>query len=178
MIKRYTFITILALLGYIPTFPLQAETPPQATQEKENLSIEANQVEIHSREGKSIYRGDVKFTYGIHRLTGDLLTLVISEGTLSSAEIQGSPAHYQRSASARNQEPLSAQAQRIEYQEKNQMLTLGGQAKLTQNSNTFSGNRIEYNLATGIVRAGETSSQPGRVYMTLTPKSKLATPPK
>lgn len=135
------------------------------------ISLEADQAELNEATGVSTYTGRVVLTQGSIELHADRLVVHAAGGELSQITATGNPVRFRQRPEGRNKD-VTAEAKKLEYQGKSRMLVLIGEAKVTQGRNTFSGQRIEYDLQRESVLATGGSGEggkPGRVQMTIVP---------
>lgn len=130
------------------------------------LHIEANTAEFDDKTGVSIYRGKVRITQGSMLLTGEVVTLTAPNKKIEKITAEGNPATFHQ-LTDKNDE-IDAEAQFMEYNTKTNKILLKRKAKLMQGSNSFTSERIEYNLVTKIVDAGDPKSG-DRVKMVIVP---------
>lgn len=132
------------------------------------LHIEADTAEFDDNTGISTYRGKVRITQGSMLLTGDVVTLIAPDKRIEKITAEGQPSTFHQ-LTDKNDE-IDAEAQYMEYNAKTNKIVLKHQAKLMQGSNSFVSERIEYNLVTKIVDAGDPESG-DRVRMVIVPSS-------
>ena len=144
------------------------------------LNIEADQLKIDEKKGSSIYSGHVKISRGSLLIKGDRVIIQTEKNNgLKSIQVEGSPASFRQ----RNDEGqlISAQAQKMMYQNHSGVLTLNQDAELVQKQNTFRAEKIIYNTRTDIVQAGakdphkKDSGGNERVFITIHPDTPAKT---
>jgi len=142
---------------------------PGATRDRNEVAeIFADRVEIDQKRQVSRYLGDVEFSQGSVRVTGDDVVLETPEGELRKLDIRGTPATY-RELNDEGQE-LRAIAERILYDTAAQTITLQGNAQLCRGGEYFRSVYIEYNTVTQAVNAGKPgATEQERVRITLRP---------
>ncbi|MFB9885755.1 lipopolysaccharide transport periplasmic protein LptA [Balneatrix alpica] len=154
------------LLGLLP-----ALTQALPEDREQPVHITADQAALDDAKGIVTYTGNVLITQGSLKIEADKAVLYLEQGELVRAEAFGKPAHYQQQPKAKD--PLThAYGDVIEYKVKEDTLTANGQAKLTQNQDTFTGARIHYDIAKGLVNAYSGKQSGQRVEMVLQPKKK------
>lgn len=148
-----------------------ALTPAAAS---EQINLDADQAEINNATGVSVYTGDVVLTRGGRRITGDRMTVYLDQGgdqqTLDHVVVEGEPAVYNQEGTEERR-PVEAEAPRMEYYASGPervVLLQGG--KIVQGRNTFTGERIEYNIAADVVDARGEPDSDRRVQITLFPE--------
>ncbi|WP_230659044.1 lipopolysaccharide transport periplasmic protein LptA [Psychrobacter sp. I-STPA10] len=136
-------------------------TPANALPSDANQPIKllADQATYSERTGVTSYSGDVVITQGTLKLTAANLTVNLSNGrSIETAIAKGSPATMQQIVT-QEKGLAKGQANEIIYNAKNGIVTLKGNARLTQNGASFAGNVIRYSLKVGDVEATAGGSQ-------------------
>ncbi len=140
----------------------------------EPIDLDADQAEIDNARGVSVYTGNVVLTRGFRRITGDRMTVHLTRGddgdqALDHVVIEGQPAVYNQQATE-DRRAVEAEAPRMEYHASGpeRVVLLEG-ARLVQGRNTFSGERIEYEVAADVVNARGEPETGRRVQITLFP---------
>jgi lipopolysaccharide export system protein LptA len=88
--------------------------------------------------------------------------------------MDGTPAKYQQKPSV-DKNIIYANASKIEYMEQQNLITLLGKANITQDNNTFTGDKISYNTAKRTIVANANDNNvkaKGRVNVILNPNKK------
>jgi len=114
-------------------------------------NVEADRVEIDRQAGVSRYYGDVVFTQGTLRLTGDTVTLRAPGGVVRHATAVGKPATVRQESDAGDR--VRAHAHVIEYDAAGDRVTLTGEAELLREGERFAAGHIVYRPSTGRVEA-------------------------
>lgn len=158
------------------------------------IHIEADQAEIHERQGVMTYSGHVILKQGGIEMRADTVVVYSKEGELQRVTAEGQPVHYLQRPLHENDaiKEIKGVSQRMEYRAKDKRLLLLGNAEFWQGENRFSGNRIQYDpesqrvlASAGDADAGISdsdgngaASQPGekppRVTVTIQPKKKIS----
>jgi lipopolysaccharide export system protein LptA len=139
-----------------------------STDRNQPMDVEADRADIDDKRGISVYRGNVKITQGTLRLTADELTLHTRDGDIVKAIAVGKPATYRQRPDGKDQD-IEAEALNMEYQAAEQKLILTNQAHVQQAGDSFRSDRIDYDIAADVVKAG--AGSPGdRVRITIQPK--------
>lgn len=167
-------LTSLILLGYLNLGFAQQDDNDKP------LNIEADQLRVDEKVGRSTYSGRVKISRGSLLIKGDKVILQSSDNNgLSFIHVEGSPASFKQNND--KQQLISAEAQELIYRNDSGIITLNKNAVLIQNQNTFRAEEIIYNTHTYIVKAGQkdTSSKTknGRVFITIRPNNKSTNTP-
>lgn len=134
------------------------------------IHVSADSATRNDQSGITLYKGRVELAQGSMQITGSSVEIRQNDSGLRAIIAKGKPAKYQQKP-APDQETTYANGQVLEYNIKTQKLTITGQAKVTQGSDTFSGNKIVYDMRKSIVDAFSDSSSNGeRVQMVIQPK--------
>lgn len=119
--------------------------------------------------GVTSYSGNVTITQGTLKMAADNLTVNLTpDRAIASAVATGRPATIQQIVT-QEKGLAKGQANRIDYNVKTGIVTLTGNARLTQNGGSFSGNVIRYSLKMGDVEATAGNSQ--RVELVFPPQN-------
>lgn len=139
----------------------------------EPIDLDADNAEIDNARGVSVYTGNVVLTRGPRRITGDRMTVHLREDdggsqALDHVVVEGEPAVYNQGGDDRRS--IEAEAPRMEYYATGpeRVILLEG-AQLTQGRNTFTGERIEYEVAADLVHARGEPETGRRVQIRLFP---------
>lgn len=158
------FTTIIATLITL-TQPALAEETPLA------IELQADRAEIDATGRIGKYFGNVTLTRGDLTLKGDSMEIRSdTQRRISLITVTGKPAQVSGSVNTNTNDSFTATAQQVEYHiEPTEQLTLIGQATLAQDRNQFSGEKIEYFVATQrVIATGDTKNEQ-RVKITLYP---------
>jgi len=151
----------------------------QEQDHQQALNIEADQLTIDEKNGRSTYSGHVKISRGSLLIKGDKVMLQ-SDGNsaLKYIHVSGTPASFKQLND--QQQLISAQAQELVYRKSDGILTLTKDAVLVQNKNTFRAEKIIYNTRTNLVQAGQngtSTNKSERVYITIHPDTDTGNTP-
>lgn len=154
-------------VALLMAFPLYSHAlPSDANQE---IKLLADRATYSERTGVTSYSGNVIITQGTLKLTADNITVNLSpQRSINSAVATGRPATMQQVVT-QEKGLAKGQANKIDYNAMNGIITLTGNARLDQNGAKFSGNVIRYSLKAGDVEATAGGSQ--RVELILPPNS-------
>lgn len=152
-------------------------TQARSTDAEQPLNIEADSVEIREQEGISIYQGNVIIRRGSTVIKGQKIRIQQKQGQIDTITIHGQPATFSQLNDL--DQTISAQSLTMNYQAKEGILTLDGQAVLIQHNNRFTSEHIVYNATKDIVHAGQEinaqdADTPKRVTITISPDDKKA----
>lgn len=144
----YVSSTVFGVLLMMPT--LVSALPSDANQPIRLLADRATYVE---RTGVTTYSGNVTIEQGTLKIAADNITLNLdNKRSIKSAVATGRPATMQQVVT-QEKGLAKGQANKIDYNAATGIVTLTGNAKLTQAGASFSGNTIRYSLKLGDVEA-------------------------
>lgn len=136
---------------------MHAQALPSDAQQP--IRLLADRATYSERTGVNSYSGNVTITQGTLKLAADNITVNLSNNrSIQSAVLSGRPATMQQVVT-KEKGLARGQANKIDYNAVNGIVTLTGNAKLTQNGASFSGNVIRYSLKVGDVEATSGGSQ-------------------
>jgi lipopolysaccharide export system protein LptA len=133
--------------------------------------IEANQATYDETTGETVYVGDVQATQGSLVVNSDHMTVYQKDSKTEKVVAVGKPVRLKQTPEGGGDD-LNGVAQRAEYFPETGMLILIERAVVTQGTMTTESDRIEYDSAKGVAKAGSPSSSSKRVHVTLQPKEK------
>ena len=135
---------------------------------KKPIHIAADSAQIDEKTGVTTYTGNVLITQGTMKIQAAKVSLYQKNRAVDRIVATGSPAQFSQQASA-DQAVTDAFGNSLEYQVKQQTITISGNARVEQDKNKFSGERIVYQMDKARVNAygGKDSGQ--RVQMIIQP---------
>ncbi len=125
------------------------------------IQIESDSAVIDDSQGLSEYSGNVIITQGSTRLEADFIKVTAVDRSISKIVASGSPAHFKQQDT--KNDATTGTANKITYISSDAVLIFDGNAKLSQTSNSFSGERIEYDIMQKAIRAEGDESTGTRV---------------
>ena len=132
--------TLLVLLA-LATASAQA----LPTDRDQPVQVSANAARFNEKTGIATYTGAVVVKQGTLEIRADEIVITTDKkGAIQSTVSKGNPARYQQQPDPKKG-IVTAEAQRIDYDAKNEIITLTGNAKLKQDGSSFSGQTITYN---------------------------------
>jgi lipopolysaccharide export system protein LptA len=164
--RRFGWMLALALVP-----PLAVALPEDRNQP---IQLEASRGQIDQKTGVSIYEGNVVISQGSMRLNADVATIHIKDGGFQRMEATGNPVNLRYRPTADKPEILGA-SQRVEYDVAGARVIMSGNARLTQGQDVFTGDRVEYDLKSDVVRARGAGNN-GRIQFTIQPRAQDAAP--
>lgn len=117
------------------------------------ISYQADRAERDNQKGSTTLEGTVVMQRGSIRIEAERVVIEDQDNKISVIVATGSPARYQQTPSV-GAEPVIASANRLEYRLGEQTLHLVGKASLVQGGSSLTGNRIDYDVAQSVVKAG------------------------
>ncbi|UTO05517.1 lipopolysaccharide transport periplasmic protein LptA [Moraxella sp. FZLJ2107] len=162
LIAKFSFLTALAVAPMIASaLPSDANQP---------IRLLADRATYSERTGVTTYSGNVTIEQGTLKIAADNLTVNLNtrNRSINSAVATGRPATMQQIIT-QEKGLAKGQANRIDYDAVSGIVTLTGNAKLTQAGSSFSGNVIRYSLKDGDVEAN--GGQGRRVELIFPPNS-------
>ena len=153
--------------------PIQAE---------DMLSISSDQLVLDQNRQTAHYRGHVILQRPGMKIQADEIIVRLHNNRITHAELNGQPASIDHQPG--NEEPVHAEASKMEYDVNSEKILLSGQAQVIQGNQSFSGERIEYDTRNKRIEANNStpstppgSSQgtaaPGRVHIIIGPKENV-----
>ena len=151
--------------------PLAAALPEDRNQP---IHLEASRGQLDQKTGVSVYEGNVVITQGSMRLTADSVTIYIKDNNFQRMEATGAPVNLRYKPTVDKPE-VQGVSQRVEYDVASAKVIMSGNARLTQGQDTFTGDRVEYDLKSDVVRARGAGNN-GRIQFTIQPRAQDAAP--
>lgn len=133
------------------------------------IQIESDSAVIDDTQGLSEYSGNVIISQGSTILEADHIRVTALDRSISKIVATGAPAHFKQQ-DAQN-DATTGTADQITYLATEAVLIFDGNAKLAQTNNSFSGDRIEYDILQKAIRAKGDESTGSRVKIQYFPTS-------
>jgi len=135
------------------------------------IHISADSASMNEKTGVTVYSGRVEISQGTMKIRGDRVELYRSAGGEVDRIVSvGQPAEFEQQPKA-NDPITHAYGLRMEYRIGAQQVTISEQARVEQGQDTFTGERIVYNMDKAIVDAYSSQNGDQRVKMVIQPKS-------
>lgn len=134
---------------------------------KEPIQIEADSAIYDEGKGEAIYEGNVQVIQGGLTVHGQHMVVTLTDGNASKVVTTGSPVRMRQKA--RDGSYTHSTSDKAEYYPAQDLLVLIGHAEVIQKRNIYRSDRIEYELATQLVRAGQKTKGGTRVQIILKP---------
>ncbi len=159
--KTLSFALMIAIT------PIIAKALPSDS--KQPIKLLADKATYVERTGVTTYSGNVTIEQGTLKIAADNITLNLdNKRSIKSAVATGRPATMQQIVT-QEKGLAKGQANKIDYNAVTGIVTLSGNAKLTQAGASFSGSTIRYSLKLGDVEANGGSGR--RVELIFPPSS-------
>lgn len=150
------------LLVFFLMLTVQHAALALATDQKQAIQIEADTGELDDARNVNTYTGNVIVTQGSIRITGDKMTVHYNDNNeIEVLVVEGNPATYRQlpdSSKVYDQ----AQARRMEYHKRKNLVILINNARVTQESGSLSSNRIEYDTTLSRITASSAPETKGK----------------
>lgn len=142
---------VVATVMVISSLPMFAKALPSDASQP--IRLLADKATYSERTGVTTYSGNVTIEQGTLKIAADNITLNLdNKRSIKSAVATGRPATMQQVVT-KEKGLAKGQANKIDYNAVTGIVTLTGNAKLTQAGASFSGNTIRYSLKLGDVEA-------------------------
>jgi len=139
-------LTIALLVGLpLISIPL-SQSFALSTDRDQPAEVEADDIEFDFKKGTRTYIDNVLIIQGTLRVKADKLVGIYKDDKLETATAWGSLARFKQRPDGKDDD-VEGWAKKIIVDEKNNTLTLVGQAALKQGPNTARGETIVYNMA-------------------------------
>ena len=132
------------------------------------ITVEADGMDIDEGQRTNTYHGNVVLHQGSISLKADKVTVIQGNkpGESDRVVAEGSPAVLQQRPDGK-QEYVVGRAHRMEYSVDSEILVLTGNASLSQGQDNFKSDRIVYDRAKAMIRAGASAQGQQRVRVTI-----------
>ena len=137
------------------------------TDRQQPIKVEADKASIEKQSGTSTYNGNVVVRQGSMRISADTLTITTHQGKFQKMVAQGNPTTFQQKTDSKHKS-ISSSARKITFLADKDIVIFEKNAVLKQGKNTFSSNRIVYDIKVDQVNAGKQSGG-DRVTITIQP---------
>ena len=160
MISQNSASALIILLTSLFLFSAQAQAID--VDRTQPIEIESDSATIDDSQGLSTYRGNVIIKQGSTKLTADNITVFAKDRSVTQIVAIGAPATFNQQDPG-SEDATTGQAEQITYKAQEAVLVFNGDAKLAQTTNSFSGDRIEYDIMRKAIRAKGDQSTGTRV---------------
>lgn len=133
------------------------------------LEIKGDTADINTQEGTITYTGHVNVVQEKRQISGDQLIIYRNaEGEITKIVMSGSPVHYQGQLDGKP-DIIHAYADKMEYDLKNELLYMYGDARIERDGDVYQAPEIQYDVANEI--ATSTVTPEGRTHIIIDPES-------
>lgn len=164
---RINYISILtvSILMVSPLFALKSDI-------EQPVHIDADSVLFNKTKGLAVYEGNVSIVQGTLQIKASRIEINAPNNEISKITAKGFPVKFQQKMD--DGKLARGSAKHIQYQVKAKRLIMDGNASLSQHTDTFNSNHIEYSISSGELKAGKTSkkAKSGRVKAIFYPSNK------
>jgi len=136
------------------------------TDKNQPIYVEADGVDLDDKKGISIYKGNVVLTQGSIVLKADKLVVTQKKSKKDHIEATGKPVTFQQQVEGKKA-MVKGRARKVDYASDSEILYLTGGAVLTQGKDTFKSDKITYDRARAVVKAGASAKGSARVRVTI-----------
>lgn len=164
MIRCSKYLPILACLLTGAAHALPSDSA-------QGINFQADRFEMDEIRKTQTYSGSVEMVQGSLKIFADRVVIFREGNRVSRIIATGQPARYSQIAQP-GEDPIVAQARRMEYNVQSKTLHLIEEASIVQKGTSLSGKRIDYDVQRALVKA-EGSQQGGtddRVRMIIPPE--------
>ncbi|MEE9444181.1 MAG: lipopolysaccharide transport periplasmic protein LptA [Cocleimonas sp.] len=160
-----------ALLLFITSIIVNPVSALKSDVEKP-VHIDADSVIFNKTKGLAVYEGNVSIVQGTLEIKAYRIEINALNNEISKITAKGSPVKFQQKMD--DGKMARGTAKLIQYQVKAKRLVMDGNASLSQGSDTFNSNHVEYSISSGELKAGKTSktAKTGRVKAIFYPTNK------
>jgi lipopolysaccharide export system protein LptA len=157
-VRRWLIVILLLVLPGLAS-ALQSD-------KDQPINVEADSVEIDDRQGISIYKGNVELTQGSIVLKADTVTVTQQANQTDRIEAQGNPVTFKQDTEG-GKGAIKGRAKKTEYFANSELINMTGDAVLIQGKDTFKSDKIIYDRAHAVVKAGASAKGKERVRVTI-----------
>lgn len=155
-----------ALVGGTMSWPVTALD----SDSKEPIYIEADRATYDEGTGETVYLGNVQATQGTLVVNSDQMTVYQKDGVTDKVVAVGKPVRLKQTPDGGGDD-INGTSARAEYFPEQNLLIMFEKAVVIQGNITTESDRIEYDSAKGVARAGSPNSNTKRVRVTIQPKT-------
>jgi|GEM_PF-6422973 len=159
---RHSLLLYLLSLPAVYAQDQQKIAPHHDNSENPNINLTADIGTYDKSAGVATYKGHVKVTQGLATIWADKLTVYLQNNNAKRIVATGSPVKFNYLG---KRQPIDGQGQNLEYNVLKKLVTLKGEAQITQGTDKVRGSTLNYHLDREIIEGS-------RVKMTFLPVSK------
>ncbi len=158
-------IVVFATLLLLPSFSWAVKS--DATQP---VLIDADSVTFNKSAGKAVYQGNVSIKQGTLKIQAARIEINAPNNKIISIIATGNPLSVEQRMDSGKL--AKGKARQMRYLVDKKRLILSGNAVLSQGSDQFSSNYIEFSTLTGALKAGNKKNNKSRVHAVFHPTNK------
>lgn len=161
MKKLFPKVSLVTAALCLITPPLLAQSVLKSHDTYQAIDISAERLEMKQKEGRAIFKGAVTVKQGKMTLNADTLTVFyqaengVENPSISRLDAEGSVKLTSASETLSGEWGV--------YDVDRRLITLGGDVVFTQGDSTLKGNRLEFDLVSGLAKLDGNASEDGRV---------------
>lgn len=148
--------TLKQLITGLSLILLSASALALSSDVEKPVTIEADSVVFNRQSGTATYAGHVEIAQGTLKITASRIEILAPNNEIQSIRASGTPVKFQQTMDSGKQ--AVGNARLLQYYVLQKRLLLSGEARLIQDRDTFTSNRIEYSIATGELKAGNATA--------------------
>lgn len=130
------------------------------------IYVEADGVDIDDRKGVSTYKGNVELTQGSIVIKADRVIVTQQANQTDLIEAIGNPVTFKQDTEGKKG-AIKGRAKKTEYSANSEIIYMTGDAVLNQGKDTFKSDKIIYDRARAVVKAGASAKGKERVRVTI-----------
>ena len=166
----------LRLIALLALAAAAASAHAERADGEKPVQIEADRMTLDDSKKVAVFEGRVVLRQGTRTLLADKLTVSQDDRGFQYGVAEGNPATYREKREGSN-EWIDSQAQRIEYDSRNERVELHDSARLQRNQDEVRGNYIVYDIRSEFFRVVGASpsgapTEDSRVRVVIQPKGK------
>lgn len=162
LIKIFVFTGLLFVSHWAMALKSDSEQP---------VTIDSNTASYNEKKAISIYTGNVVTIQGSLHINSDKLVVYLKDGGIEKMVFTGKPAKF-RQLPAKGKEEIHGEGLTGEFYPNQNKLVLIEEAVVIQGNSRSASRLIVYDSKNALIKAGEKSSNKGRVHSVFQPKSK------
>ncbi len=160
----------LALIAAMLATAFAASVSAKSTDRNQPMNISSDQqAGTYTDDSVNVISGNVQIQQGTLDIRSNRAEVTLKDGEASRVVFTGAPVVMKQQMD--DGSPMTARADKIDYDMKSENIVLIGNAFVEQPRGSTSGPRISYNMKTGRIDSGSSGGDGGRVKTTIMPKS-------
>jgi len=164
--NKRLFLCLVSLLHFYPGIGLALESDAD-----QPITIDSNSATYDEKKSLSTYYGNVVSVQGSMKVNSSKLVAYLRDGDVDKLIWTGKPARFVQKPEG-NKEEINGKALTLEYFPDKALFVLKKNAVVTQGTNTYASDLINYDTRNSVVKAGQRNTDANRVRVILKPKKK------